>query len=137
MTPRLPWGPLESLVDARLFRADRSSSDKNRAELLGTNRTQILRWRRYGILPDRAERCAERLGFIGYEVWPELLTDAIAAEERVCADCPTRVLPDKRNPHQRFCSHNCQKRSQMRARYRSIPDEVRAPVRGAYRRKAA
>lgn len=123
MTPRLPWGPLESLVDARLYRADLALTDVNRAVLLGTNRTQIARWRRYGVRPVHAEQCAEAIGFIAYEIWPSLLADAITDLEAECAapDCATRFVRGPKHPHQRFCSKACRQRVHHRMRYSEDP----------------
>lgn len=128
MTPRLPWGPLESLVDARLYRADLALTDVNRGVLLGTNRTQIARWRRDGILPDRAEACAERLGFLPYEIYPSLLSEAIAAMTVACAapDCPVTFVHKHRGAHRRYCCDTCRDRTNARRRYQSMPDVAAA-----------
>lgn len=117
---RLPWTPLEALVDARLFRVDRPPSDVNRAALLGTNRTQVARWRRDGIPADRGDQLAEGLGFIGYEVWPSLLTQAIDDLTATCAasDCTTTFVRGPRGgKHRKWCSDVCSSRERMR-RYR-------------------
>lgn len=74
-----------------------------------------------GVTAQVADRLAHLAGFIPYEVWPEMLDDAIADLERECEapDCTVRSMPGPRGGRlRRFCSPTCGSRVRMR-RYRA------------------
>lgn len=88
-------------------------------------------YRRNGVSARVADSLAVRAGFDPYVVWPELLDDAIAAEERECAapDCTVRFVPGPKAGKKRFCSRTCYMRVSERLRYRANPEPKRARQR--------
>lgn len=108
---RYPFEPLEQFVNAPnmvLF-----------ADCIGIDTRQVYRWRESGITVAQADALAVRAGALPYEIWPEMLDQAIADLERSCAavGCEQTFVP---LPNQRFCSASCRLRMKMR-RYRSDP----------------
>lgn len=150
--PRYPYAPLEAQVAARLadasldVRAEQAGHDNDvrQAEMLGTNRHQIARWRRYGVSALQADRLAQRIHLDPYQLWPEMLDAAIAEVERQCAAeaCTNTFTLKARAPHQRFCSSNCRAREGERARYRRSSRKkianrrYKAEVRAAIQRRS-
>lgn len=127
MSVRYPWEPLEVLLDRQLGQVRHANgqivgpNDVRRAEVLGCHPTAIRKWRRQGLTLERAESTAGAIGYVPYEIWPELLDDLIASQERECAaeDCEQRFLPYR--PQNIYCSRRCKARVERR-RYRARPE---------------
>ena len=68
VTVRVSIDPLLSLV---------GGSSPRVALRLGVDQRTILRWRTEGVSELQADRAAIALGFHPYEVWPELVEEAL------------------------------------------------------------
>lgn len=96
-------------------------------------KTSGREWKRYlaeGVTERVADRLATRAGFVVYEIWPEILDDAIASMERECAadGCDETFLPPLRVPYKVFCSRRCKTREWKRAEYQRDRDRQLARV---------
>lgn len=114
-----------SLVD--LVEAMRLEVGASVTRALNISGQQLERYALHGMERNTAERLAERAGFIPYEVWPDLLLDLIAEQERECAadDCTERFIPGWRGGQNRvYCSPRCGARMHMR-RYRQTEEGKR------------
>lgn len=107
--------------------------------LLGRLKVSAPERKRYeaGVTELVADRMAARFGLVAYEVWPEILDDAITDMERVCAaaGCTTRFVPPARVPNKVFCSTACKSRSQRTRRYwedEAFRERVKAASRRYY-----
>lgn len=71
-----------------------------------------------GIDERAAERLAVRAGLVPYEVWPEMLDQAIAELELVCAaqGCDETFIQLHGGPRRRFCTRRCKSREHMRSK---------------------
>lgn len=152
---RYSYEPVERVLRARLATVDASGwvkdlgSSGRQGDALGVNRAQVRRWRLNGLTEASAEKVAERLGFLGCELWPSMLDRAIAEVENECgaSDCTERFTLPARGGFRGYCSPTCRRREKMR-RYRARPHgaeqnrayvaRYRAEVReAAQRRKKA
>jgi predicted sulfurtransferase len=72
---------------------------------------------REGLSEAKADRWAVRLGRLAYEVWPEMVDEAIAELEQECAapDCTERFVAPPKAWNKRYCSSRCCSRESMRA----------------------
>ena len=114
---RYPWAPLEALLSVETFEGEIIGRNTKRlARRLEVAARQVYRWREIGLSRDQAEAMAERAGWMGFEVWPSILDDAVAELERECAgdDCAVRFVPGRGG--QRYCSRRCMMRA-ANARY--------------------
>lgn len=127
---RYPIKPLERLITVRL--RDRGLTAKQvtaraiAAECGEPDSNVVARARKIGLRRVAAERLAEAAGFLPYEIWPEILCDAIEEAEaasKACERCGLSFLP--RNGEHRFCSKVCQRRDYWR-RTHPLPEMVRA-----------
>lgn len=110
--------PLEPLLDAM------NGSHNQACELLGLSGSTQQDYRRRGVTERVGDRLAAKAGLLAYEVWPEMIDDAIAEVERECArhDCTTRFVPVRKR--MRFCSTRCQQTEANRRR-RKRPEVAR------------
>jgi hypothetical protein len=134
--PRYPWAPLEAQARALLLDAPIDDdkvldplNDVRLAALLDVDRTQVRRWRTYGVSAVQADTLANRIGVDPYQLWPEILDAAIAEVERTCAadGCDETFVPPAKVPGKKFCSRRCKGRENRRIRYQTDP-EFRAQV---------
>lgn len=86
-----------------------------------------------GIDIDQAERWALKLGMHPFEVWPEMVNEALLAGTKACAACGGPFVPSR--PSHVYCCHNCRVRVGMRRR--RLDPEIRARELQARRRYAA
>lgn len=117
---------------ADLVEAMRLEEGASVSRALGISGTKLTQYAVNGLDLDTAERLCERVGFLVYEVFPQVMSDAIAELERECEspDCSTRFILKWRGAHRRYCSDNCRDRTNSRKRYQTIP-EVRDRKRAA------
>jgi len=103
--------PFQSLLDALNVDQD---TVKVRLRL---DRRQVANYVRHGLTEKRADELAAKGGKHPFEVWPEMLEDAIAAAEVECADekCDRLFVPA---PRQKFCTPACQQRDGARRWHR-------------------
>lgn len=122
---RYPWANADAILRARGV-----TTNYGQAEYLGIDRRYLARIRREGVTATKTEVIAKALGYLDYEVWPEMLEEAIAVVERECAaeDCAERFVPPARAPRKQYCSPTCQKRIQGRKQYRKHRDRILASV---------
>lgn len=104
---------------------------------LGVSGTRLASFAEFGVDERTAERLAVRAGFVPYLIWPELMDQAIADLEKVCAadDCDERFVPPLRQPYKRFCTARCKTRQQRRDQYRNDPvfrEKAKASMRRYY-----
>lgn len=138
---RYPFAPLETRARITVARRDDVpvAGVPRIAALLDVAPRQIHRWRQTGITIDQAEQLCGRLRCLPYELWPEMLDEAIAGlehAEQECAavDCTERFLPPARGGSKRwpprFCSDTCRSREKMR-RQRGTPPPTRTTCAAA------
>lgn len=111
------------------------------ARALNVSGTRLASFVEFGIDEKTADRLAARSGFVAWQVWPEMLDEAIDDLTVECeADgCPTTFVPPALKwgqKRRRYCSRNCQLRHNKRLRYQSRP-EVAERQREAVRRYKA
>ncbi|HEV2928408.1 MAG TPA: CGNR zinc finger domain-containing protein [Propionibacteriaceae bacterium] len=101
--------PLQPLLD-RI-----GGSATSAARKLGISGSTEQDYKRRGVTERVADRLAARAGLVAYEVWPEILDHAIAAEMRTCAlaDCTEAFVPSRSTS--RYCSKLCGDRARRRA----------------------
>lgn len=118
------FAPLQSVIDRRLRDDGLEPSVKASAEMLGFARRTVVRWADHGLSLTRVEECCAVLDVFPYDLYPELLTDAITSIERECeaVDCTTRFVPVFRGAKRRFCGDACKHRVWMRG-HREKPEE--------------
>lgn len=114
-----PRYPIEPLIEKMKMGTGRVEAMR----YLGVSGKSYQRYRDEGVTELVADRLAARAGFSVYEVWPEILEDAVASVQRECAaeDCAERFVPPiGRGRHQQYHSEACRQREKMR-RYRARP----------------
>lgn len=114
-----------------LFAAMRATPNTACA-FLGLSGTTQQQYRRDGVTERVADRLAVKAGLMAYEVWPEMIDDAIATIERDCArhDCTQLFVPSRAD--QRYCTPRCAVLTRQR-RYRTDPRGAEAARRSAAR----
>lgn len=118
--------PIAPLVTALAIPAGASVT-----RALNISGTRLATYATYGIDERAAERLAVRVGLTPYEVWPEMLDQAIADLERICASggCGERFVQLHGGPRKRFCSRTCKARENWRRRAAQGPHVARETKR--------
>ena len=121
-----------------LVEALRLEPGQSVARALNVGGTALTTMTICGLEERTAERLAVRAGLSPYDLWPEMLDQAIAEVERECAadDCTVTFLPPAKVPGKRYCSATCRRRVQRRAQYRQDPEfreRVKEQMRRYYR----
>lgn len=74
----------------------------------------VHRWRERGMNATSAERVAEALGYLPFELWPEMLDAAVAAVQKECVRCGRSFLPNR--SFQKYCRASCREATFIAAR---------------------
>lgn len=93
--------PLDPLLNAM------GMSHNQACYSLGLSGSTQQEYRRRGVTERVADRLAVKAGLIAYEVWPEMVDDAIASVQKRCErpDCARPFVP--LHHRARFCTKRC------------------------------
>lgn len=109
---RYPLGPLQALT------RNNDGMHMSTAEIgacVGVSGDAVRKWTINGLTERRADEVAVALGFDPYNVWPEMLDDAIAGVGAgMCGECGELFY--KAQTKQEFCQRTCKERHYDRHR---------------------
>lgn len=137
--------PLAPLIEAV---AGTGETDHSVLARLGVSGSTAKKYRAEGVLERTADRLAVRAGLHPFEVWPELVDDALAELDApptdptpappvaavACPLCATSFTP---RPTKVYCSPRCRETAGDRRRYAQDPQRYRERSSARYARRKA